>query len=155
WIKDTGTQNAAFIAGQVDYIGLSSPETRKQVTDARKDTQVIVAQGNSCWFFMTFNIQRKPCDDMRVRKAMSIVLDQREIGRSLDGDYNGQAIWRYNGPLAHTYPQAIPQEELAKMPYYESPKIQATINEAKKLMADAGVDKLDLEVISNAGSLND
>jgi peptide/nickel transport system substrate-binding protein len=139
WIADTGTQIAAFIAGQISYLGVTNPETRSQILAARRDAQIITYEPNSCWYRLAFNMTRKPFDDVRVRKALALVLEPPVTGRTLYGEWEGKPLWRYPGPLPWSFPEAIPQEELAKMPFYESPKSQRTIDEARKLMADAGL----------------
>src|SRR5262249_18293806 len=141
WAPDVSTSVAAFIAGQTDTVCLTDANTRLQVLGARKDVQVLQSSPSASPSVVMFNSTRKPLDDVRVRKALSIVVDQKEIGQTLYGDFNGKPLWTYSGQLMYAYPEAIPQEELAKRKYFESPKSQATLDEARKLLADAGVDR--------------
>jgi peptide/nickel transport system substrate-binding protein len=156
WITDTGTSVAAFIARQLSSTGIGNPETRNQVLSARKDVQVIESEPNTCWNHIGFNTKRKPFDDVRVRKAITLTIDTVEIGKAQLGDFNGKPVWRYSAPLPWVFPEALTQEEMAKHPLWESPRSQKTIDEAKKLMADAGyADGFSAEFISITGGIAD
>ncbi|MBI2887116.1 MAG: hypothetical protein HYY02_07895 [Chloroflexi bacterium] len=150
WIADQGTANAAFMAGQLDYIDASNAQDRDLLVGTRKDAKVITYEPNSCWYRMAFNMTRKPFDDVRVRRALSLVLDSAETGKTLYGEWEGKPLWRYAGPLAFSFPEALTQEELAKLPFYESPKSQKTLDEAKRLLAEAGLAGLEFEMMSSA-----
>jgi peptide/nickel transport system substrate-binding protein len=155
WVQDTGTQIAAFIAGQLSSLSLANPETRDQVLAARKDVQVISYQPSSCWYRLAFNTKRKPFDDVRVRQALALTLDPVQTGKTIYGEFQGKPMWRYPGILPWSFPEAMSQEELAKHPWYESPKSQATIDQAKKLMADAGLaNGFEFEMMGSSGSVN-
>jgi ABC-type transport system substrate-binding protein len=157
WVAEAGTQNAAFIAGQLSYLSLANSDSRNQITGVRKDAQIFTYSPSSCWYRLAMNMTHKPFDDVRVRKAIALVLDPVETGKTMWGDDNGKPLWRYPGPLPWSFPEAIPQEELAKLPFYESPKSQKTIDEAKRLMAEAGyADGFSFEMIGpNSSSQKD
>ncbi|MBI2887117.1 MAG: hypothetical protein HYY02_07900 [Chloroflexi bacterium] len=155
WIPDQGTAIAAFLAGQLDILALGNPEDRNLILSQRKETRVITYSPESCWYRMAFNMSRKPFDDVRVRRAFSLVLDPVETGKTLWGDWETKPIWRYPGPLPWAYPEALSQEELAQLPFYESPKSPRTIEEAKRLMAEAGITSLEFEMMSSTGTIKD
>ena len=149
WIADQGTALAAFMAGQTDYIDVANEQDRDLVKRTRKDTQIFTYEPSSCWYRAAYNLTRKPFDDVRVRRALSLVLDSAETGKTLFGEWEGKPVWRYPGPLPWSFPESLSQDELAKLPFYESPKSQQTITEAKRLLAEAGISTLEFEVLSS------
>src|SRR5262245_19777932 len=65
-------------------------------------------------------------------------MDPVEAGQQFYGDWEGKPLWRYPGPLPWVFPEALPQEEIAKLPGYRQPKDQ-DITEARQLLAEAGL----------------
>ncbi len=145
WIPDPATAIAAFISDQTASNSLIKPEDRQLIFSQRPDVKAITYPGGGNWGFIGFNLKRKPWDDVRVRKAIALVINHAELGEnfignggSQYGDMNGKPLWLYPPPIPWFYPEALPQQELAKMPYYENPKSEKTLSEARKLLADAG-----------------
>ncbi len=138
FIADKSTENAAFIAGQLDYVAPQGNEDRDFILGGKKEAVVVNYTPSSCWYRIAFNTRVKPFDDVRVRKAIAMVLDPAEAGQQARGDWQGKPLWKYPGPLPWVFPEAIPQEELAKLPFYEHPKSEKTLAEARRLMAEAG-----------------
>lgn len=145
WIPDPATAIAAFISDQIHSISLTKPEDRDFILSQRPDTKVTAFPGGGNWIHIHFNLQKKPWDDVRVRRAIGMALDPGEVGETLigrgkkqHGDLEGKPLWKYPSPIPWFYPEALPQEELAKMPLFETPKSQRTISEARRLLAEAG-----------------
>jgi len=87
---------------------------------------------NGGWAVMFFNMQRKPWDDLRVRRAVDLAIDRQAAINVL-----GQGT----GIIAYIYPPdspfALPDQEVRGWPGYRQPKDQ-DIAEAKRLLAEAG-----------------
>jgi peptide/nickel transport system substrate-binding protein len=80
---------------------------------------------------VVFNGAKKPFNDVRVRQAVSLVLDRNE-GLQLDVHGLGAAPGGFLQPGGQW---AIPTDQLKKVPGYDKPDVA----EAKKLLAAAGV----------------
>ncbi|MFQ5894988.1 MAG: ABC transporter substrate-binding protein [Nitrospinota bacterium] len=79
-IPDVLTQEMAFYAGTEDSYG-AEPH---QVDRLRKDTRFQVFSGLSFGFtYIGYNMRRKPFDDVRVRRALSMAIDTRKIHKYL------------------------------------------------------------------------
>jgi oligopeptide transport system substrate-binding protein len=73
--------------------------------------------------FMRFNVKRKPFDDVRVRKALALALDKEDIVTK---------ITRAGEPVANTLVPA------GNAGYVPPPGLGYHVDEARKLLADAG-----------------
>ncbi len=136
-LKDTATQQAAFVAGQIDILGITNAQTRNFVTSNRPDAQIISYEPPSCWNRVSLNVTKKPFDDYRVRRAMMLLMDHKKIGEVNFGDWEGKPLWRWPGPIPFVFPEARTQDELSKHPLYQGPT-PTNIAEAKRLMKEAG-----------------
>jgi len=133
---DTGSINAAFIAGQTlgsfpnGFSGKAKDKEnfRRQIPDLQ-----IADRDATFWSFFEMNKRKPGWSDVRVRKAVQLAIDQNEVGgRALDGEFALQ------GPVAAGFPfYSLPQEEIKRMPGFRQPKDE-DIAEAKKLLAAAG-----------------
>ncbi|MFH1485799.1 MAG: ABC transporter substrate-binding protein [Chloroflexota bacterium] len=79
------------------------------------------------------NTQRKPWDDVRVRRALHLAID-REAAVQFARKGSGFV----GGPMPPSGLWDIPQEELLKIPGFRKPK-DADFAEGKRLLAEAGV----------------
>ena len=87
---------------------------------------------------VTYNTKKKPFDDQRVRKALSLSIDRWGGAQALQK----VALVRHVGGLLRPgYDLALPETDLVKMPGF-SKDINASRVEAKKLLADAGQSNL-------------
>ncbi|MCX6021446.1 MAG: ABC transporter substrate-binding protein [Chloroflexi bacterium] len=133
WIVDRSTQLAAFSSGQIDVIAPTQREELKMLQGAVPNAGYYQAAGG-CFYHMRVNMTRKPFENQKVRRALYLAIDRQQIG----DDYIGKGLWKWPSTLPFLYKEAIPQEDLAKMPGYRSPKTEDW-NEARKLMAEAGL----------------
>jgi peptide/nickel transport system substrate-binding protein len=124
----------------------------RSVTTADRD-RLVAALGDkitvqeSPWLnvlLVTFNTQKKPFDDPRVRRALSLAIDRWKASEVL----RRSSIMRYVGAyLRPGSALAAREEDLAKMPGF-SKDIAAARAEAKRLLAEAGVPNLKVRLIN-------
>jgi peptide/nickel transport system substrate-binding protein len=121
----------ALLAGKVDYARLLDPVSAKKVkeTPGMSATDFYQSVIQAVWV----NNDKKPFNDPRVRRAMHLVFDRpvlvdvvKEVAPMLVGGF----IYPFSE-------WAAPAEEMSKrLGYQKDPK--ASIQEARKLMAEAG-----------------
>ncbi|MDR1622601.1 MAG: ABC transporter substrate-binding protein [Synergistaceae bacterium] len=86
--------------------------------------------------YMGFNVTKKPFDDIRVRKAISAALDTVAIQK---------AVWRGTGKLPTSLiPFGVLYSLDGKLPPHRQ-----DVEEAKRLLAEAGIKDLKLEIWTN------
>jgi peptide/nickel transport system substrate-binding protein len=87
-----------------------------------------------------FNTSRKPFDDARVRKALSLALDRRKGSVALSKISFVKALGGFLLPGSQF---ALPEDEILKMPGYGA-DIEAARAEARRLLKEAGAENLTL-----------
>lgn len=131
-IKDEGTRFSAFRTGQVKMTFLGgaglNPAQAEIVRREMADRAVVYEHEALSRCALTFNLARKPWDDLRVRKAVDLALDKQAAGK-----IDGRA---YLGSV-YPAPWGMKTAELEKLPGYRQAK-DTDIVEAKGLMAEAG-----------------
>lgn len=147
------TQGASLInalQGQqimADFRSVTSND-RERLTKALGDK--IVAH-ESPWLnalLITFNTTKKPFDDARVRRALSLAIDRWKAAEILPRS----SIMRYvGGYLRPGYELAAREEDLVKMPGFGH-DIAAARAEAKRLLAEAGVPNLKVRLVNRTVS---
>ncbi len=134
FVGDKSTRAAGFVSKQLDISTTFDAKEMEPIAKAVPSAKVVNYGGilASNW---TVNINKKPFDDVRVRKAMNLAIDRDEIGLAVTAGLGK----RYTG---HVLPYdwlaaAFTEAELAKFPGWAKPKDQE-IAEAKRLLAEAG-----------------
>lgn len=91
---------------------------------------------------ITFNTKKKPFDDARVRRALSLAVDRWKAAEVLPRS----TIMRYvGGYMRPGYSLAATENDLVKMPGF-SKDIEASRAEARRLLAEAGVTNLKVKL---------
>jgi peptide/nickel transport system substrate-binding protein len=136
FIRDTGTRVGAVRSGRVDaefrYLG---PSQRDDVVRALGDkirVQEISATG--CGLII-FNTERKPFDDPRVRRALSLALDRWEGAKHLAKISNMKEV---GGLLRPGSEYSMSESELSQVAGYWK-DMEASRREARRLLREAKV----------------
>ncbi len=129
-VPDKGTRLGALRAKQLD---MENPDPDQAATfkNDKAFTYEESLQGGIT--ALRFNASRPPFNDPRVRRAIDLIMDRKQLIELLQ---DGKADITGAIPFALTE-WAIPKDELSKMPGYREQK-DADIAEAKKLLAAAG-----------------
>lgn len=136
FIRDTAARVASVRSGQalIEFRGFNPAARNDIVKTLGKKVRV----QNSPWvcnLTVTLNNQKKPFDDVRVRRALTLAIDRREASRAL----SKISLMKHLGGLFRPgSPFATPEAELAKLPGFGK-DINAARKEAKRLLKEAGV----------------
>jgi peptide/nickel transport system substrate-binding protein len=129
----------ALAAGEVmiEFRG-HSPADRDRIVGTLKDQAVVMESPWQCSLVVSFNTKKKPFDDQRIRKALSLAIDRWTGAEALQRI----ALVRHVGGLLRPGdPLATPNAELEKLPGF-SRDINASRAEARKLLKEAGAENL-------------
>jgi peptide/nickel transport system substrate-binding protein len=129
----------ALAAGEVlaEFRG-HSPADRDRVVKALGDKAVVQETPWVCSLVVTFNTKKKPFDDVRVRRALSLAIDRWGGATAL----SKVALVRHvGGILRPGYELAANQGELMSYPGFQK-DINASRAQARKLLQEAGLPNL-------------
>ncbi len=134
-----------IVGGQFDaeFRG-RNPSEKAQLLEKMKDN-LAVFEGT--WvnnLMIVFNTTRKPFDDVRVRQALSLAIDRWGGSDAL----SKISILKFvGGVMRPGYAMSLPEAELTKLPGF-SKDIAKSREEAKKLLAEAGVKDLKFKLLN-------
>jgi len=134
-IADDGARGKAIRAGRVDVeLRFLPPGEVDGIKAQMGDKVVVAAIQNIGNFGVTINVDKKPFDDERVRKALSLALDRYDMVTTLRPFTNLDAV----GGIMHPDSKwALSLEELQQFPGFGK-DYEANLKEAKRLLAEAG-----------------
>lgn len=125
-ISDQGARIAAFRNGEAATLAALSPEELENVKKTNPDA--VIDEAPYATLNMTWvNVTKKPFDDLRVRKAISLAIDRKGLGEAIFGE---------GGEIPGVIPPAVGKWALPKAD--RERLYRQDIEEAKKLLADAG-----------------
>jgi len=145
-IKDTSARAKSVRTGRthVELRGFPPAEAEAMKKQMGDDLVVRYPRINLQWG-LAFNHTKKPFDDERVRKALSLAINRYDMANVLD-PLSGLSIV---GGIMHPDSKfALPPEELQQMPGFGKDH-EANIAEAKRLLAEAGYPNGFKTVLSN------
>lgn len=132
---DLTTMSAAFRARQLSTVGLAQhlePSVANQILEQNDDAVLITAPRNA-WHNVVINLDKEPWNDVRVRKAVWLAIDQWEtIDTAIEG---------WGTPGAFIGPHlafALPKEERDTYSFFSRDR-EARLAEAQALMDEAGL----------------
>lgn len=135
-VADSAAQINALQSGQAEIIDAVPPA---QVKAIESSPSLKVLQGPSWQYFpIIMNVDIEPFDDVRVRQALRLIADRQQI---VDVALNGY------GDVANDYAdrgEACPPNGL--------PQRSQDIDEAKRLLAEAGESDLELDLVTTNGT---
>src|SRR5436305_2950445 len=120
------------------------PATRDELKQALGDQLTVQESDWNCANLITPNHQRKPFDDPRVRRALSLALDRWNSAPPL----SRVSIMRTVGGIVFpNSPMAATKEELHQLAGYW-PDIEKSRAEARRLLKEAGAEGLAFELLN-------
>lgn len=128
-INDENTAMAAFKAGRIDYMS-TIPSAMRPLLLNRGEAVSLPSLGTA---FCIFNVERKPFDDVRVRRAFNLAVYRKVIAEKilLGGEKPATGLVCYLVP-GSTESQDFRTEGGAFLPE------DADVKEARRLLAEAG-----------------
>jgi len=126
-------------SGQVlaEFRGQSPPE-RDRLVAALGDKITVQTAPWTCLQIVVFNTEKKPFDDPRVRRALTLAVDRWAGAAALT---KTTILGPVGGLLRPGYEFAVKPEDLEKLPGF-SRDIAASRAEARRLLKEAGQEKL-------------
>jgi peptide/nickel transport system substrate-binding protein len=139
FIRDSAAQVAAIRGGRahIQFRGFS-PAERDSLKAALGDGLTVQESPWDCVLMVALNHEKKPFDDKRVRRALSLALDRYEGSKALS---KIAIVKEVAGVQVPGTPYATPPDELAKLAGYGK-DINAARAEARKLLKEAGAEGL-------------
>ncbi len=147
FISDTAARLAA-IRGErahIEFRGFA-PKQRDELVKALGTKITVQESPWDCILLIAMNHDKKPLDDKRVRRALTLALDRYEGSRVLS---QIAIVKEVAGVQVPGTPFATPPEELATLAGYRK-DIEASRQEARRLLKEAGVEHLSF-VLKNRG----
>ena len=137
FMVDIGARNAALRSGRiaVDFLGGTPARDQAVLKQAMGDRLVIQKSPLTCVLLTQMHHEKKPFDDPRVRRALSLAIDRREAAKVLVEITEYGTVAGISQPYA---PFAMPEAELQKVAGYW-PDIEKSRAEARRLLREAGI----------------
>jgi peptide/nickel transport system substrate-binding protein len=133
-VPDQKDQGTAVIAGQADFADNPSIDTHQEAEKKPDGFGTVLHRATWAWT-VTYNAQKPPFNDARVRRAVHLALDRQQLSDvyQLAGAIDMGTRWVQPGS-----PLAMKSDEVLKLPGWRAEK-DADVAEAKKLLAAAGI----------------
>jgi peptide/nickel transport system substrate-binding protein len=134
-IRDDGARAKALRADRVDVEFRGFPPAEVEAIKNQMGDKVAVEYpGQPGHWGIAFNVDKKPFDDERVRRAMSLAIDRYDMAKTLAPLTGLDTV---AGPISPDAPWGLRGEELQELPGFGK-DAEANLKEAKRLLAEAG-----------------
>jgi peptide/nickel transport system substrate-binding protein len=127
----------------IEFRGLP-PSARDQLVKDAGSSIVVQDSDWNCGNILTPNHKRKPFDDVRVRRALALAIDQWNGAPALAKIANVRTV---GGIVFPGSPLAATKEELQQIPGFW-PDIEKSRAEARRLLKEAGAEGLKFELLN-------
>jgi len=135
-IRDTAPRVASVRSGQalVEFRGFN-PAARDDIMKSAGSKMVVQETPWACNILVSINNEKKPFNDVRVRRALTLAIDRWAASQAL----SKISVMKYVGGLLRPGSNfATPEAELVKLPGFGK-NIDAARKEARRLLKEAGV----------------
>jgi peptide/nickel transport system substrate-binding protein len=134
-IKDDGARAKSIRADRTDveFRGFAPAEV-EAIKGQMGDKVTVAYPGQPAHWGVAFNVDKKPFDDERVRKALSLAIDRYDMATTLNPLTGLDTV---GGPQPPGTLGALSPEELQALPGFGKDH-EANLREAKRLLAEAG-----------------
>ena len=138
FVRDDAAQAFAIRAGRahIQFRGFS-PAQRDDIVRTLGDKVTVQESPWNCGLVVALNHEKKPFDDRRVRRALSLALDRYQAAAALS---KIAIVREVAGVQVPSSPLATPPAELVKLAGYWH-DIRKSRAEARRLLAEGGVDR--------------
>lgn len=136
FIRDTAPRVAAVRSGQalIEFRGFN-PAARDDIVKALGNKVTVQESPWVCDLTVAINNEKKPFNDVRVRRALTLAIDRHEASKAL----SKISLMKFVGGLFRPGSQfAASEAELAKLAGFGK-NIEAARKEARRLLKEAGV----------------
>ena len=131
-ITDDSARAKSVRSDRTDVEFRSFNPTEAEATKKQLGDRVVVAHpGQPGHWGVVINVDKKPFDDERVRKALSLAIDRYDMARTLGPLTSLDTV---GGLVVPGTPWALTSEELQQLPGF-SKDHEANLKEAKRLLA--------------------
>ena len=120
------------------------PSARDQLVKELGDKITVQESDWNCGNLITPNHKKKPFDDVRVRRALALAIDQWKGGPALAEDRHREDGRRHRLPGS---PLAATKEELQQIAGFW-PDIEKSRAEARRLLKEAGAENLSFDMLN-------
>jgi peptide/nickel transport system substrate-binding protein len=135
-IRDTAPRVAAVRSGQalIEFRGFN-PAARADIVKSAGSSVVVQESPWACNILVSINNEKKPFNDPRVRRALTMAIDRWGASKAL----SQISVMKYVGGLLRPGSEfATPEGELTKIAGF-SKNVDAARKEARRLLKEAGV----------------
>jgi peptide/nickel transport system substrate-binding protein len=134
-IKDDGARAKSIRSERTDveFRGLAPAEV-EAIKNQMGDKVTVATPGQPGHWGVSFNVDKKPFDDERVRRALSLALDRYEMAKTLAPL---TSLDTPGGPMPPGTTWTLSAEELQQLPGFGKDH-EANLKEARRLMNEAG-----------------
>ena len=135
-IRDTAPRVAAVRSAQalIEFRGFN-PAARDDIVKTAGSQVVVQESPWACNLTVAINNEKKPFDDVRVRRALTLAIDRWGASKALS---QISLMKHVGGLLRPGYELATPEVELSKLVGFGK-NIEASRKEARRLLKEAGV----------------